>query len=165
MLANSLVAVCLLWLGFFSMHMPIKKIAPIFIVLAVVSIFIFNFLYPGLFKVTDPVHPGFSAERFRVEDYHGDQCRIRQVLSVMFPIGTDKAAIDTVLLKTAHSYDEKRNEAGFMVHYKFHPKSGYRSLFPVEYRHNITVDFNYKKKVTDIRMSGKSAYKQYKNCK
>ncbi|MES2728941.1 MAG: hypothetical protein V4621_02430 [Pseudomonadota bacterium] len=60
-----------------------------------------NFGYP--FKVTDPADPRFRVEQFDFADYRGDRKALEHAFRVLFPVGTEKAFIDKVLLEYGKS--------------------------------------------------------------
>ncbi|MES2728942.1 MAG: hypothetical protein V4621_02435 [Pseudomonadota bacterium] len=58
-----------------------------------------NFGYP--FKVTDPADPRFRVEQFDFADYRMDRDALVHAFRVLFPVGTDKAFVDKVLVEYA----------------------------------------------------------------
>ena len=65
-------------------------------------------------KETDPTNPGFNAEKFEYEDYsYGNLDKdLQPVLLKMFPQGTPKTYVDSILLERGGAkiyYDEKRD--------------------------------------------------------
>jgi hypothetical protein len=73
---------------------PTLGIAVMVVLLSMVCFF----FVPSQLKVVDPYHHWFKPDKFKFEDYTGDPCIEKEVLAKLFPVGTDKAFVDRVLV-------------------------------------------------------------------
>ena len=69
------------------------------IVLALICTFLFSTGYFYIASPWKPIHPndeGFKIEEFRLTDYANDK-ELREVLSMLFPVGTSKPNVDRII--------------------------------------------------------------------
>ena len=83
---------------------------------------------PFPWKVTDPSDTRFSSMNFKYTDY-SSQKDLQESLREMFPVGTDKAQIDKVLVETAKGSIERYNHKHPSMVDKITYRYGYDNIF------------------------------------
>ncbi len=65
--------------------------------------------YPVPWKVLDPAHPNFKVENFKLSDYEEEE-PLQRALEKMFPPGTDRSEVESVLVDIARAKARKSDK-------------------------------------------------------
>lgn len=133
---------------------------------------VFCYIYvPNPIKITDPYHQWFKPDNFRFEDYMVSKCTEKEVLAKLFPVGTNKAFVDRILVGAGDAHAAKlpdhagKGSNAYSYFYKPHHWSNW--FFPHTWNISVTYDDN--DRAVNITFptdsGGQNIYTYYRDCK